>query len=42
MNKDSFGLAGRTLVEFALARKWVETWNRASEDLERIRRKELR
>jgi hypothetical protein len=35
-------LANWTSEQIALGKKWVETWKLAAEDLERIRRKELR
>lgn len=42
MVKDSSALSGWTAEEIALGKRWVETWRLAGEDLERIRRKELR
>jgi hypothetical protein len=41
MNKLS-ALADWTPEEIALGKKWVETWKLAAEDLERIKRKEIR
>ena len=41
MNKSS-ALADWTPEQVALGKKWVETWSSAGEDLERIRRKEIR
>jgi hypothetical protein len=41
MNKSS-ALADWTPEEIALGKKWVETWKLAAEDLERIKRKEIR
>ena len=41
MNKSS-ALAGWTPEEIALGKRWVETWRLAGEDLERIKRKEIR
>jgi len=41
MNKSS-ALADWTPEQIALARKWVETWKVAGEDLERIKRKKIR
>jgi hypothetical protein len=35
-------LANWTPEQIALGKRWVETWNLAAQDLERIRRKELR
>ena len=35
-------LAGWTEEEIALGRRWVETWEKAGKELERIRRRELR
>ncbi len=40
--KKSSALADWTPEQIALGKKWVETWKRAAEDLERIRRKEIR
>lgn len=40
-NKPS-ALSGWTPEEIALAKRWVETWRLAGEDLERIRRADLR
>lgn len=42
MNQECSALAGWTPEQIALAKRWVETWKLAGEDLERIRRKELR
>jgi len=41
MNKSS-ALADWTPEQIALGKKWVETWKLAAEDLERIKRKEIR
>lgn len=41
MNKSS-ALADWTPEQLALGKKWVETWKLAAEDLERIKRKEIR
>src|SRR4026209_453088 len=41
MNKSS-ALANWTPEQLALGKRWVETWRLAGEDLERIRRKEIR
>jgi hypothetical protein len=41
MNKPS-ALANWTPEQLALGKKWVETWRLAGQDLERIRRKEIR
>jgi hypothetical protein len=41
MNKSS-ALADWTPEQIALGKRWVETWRLAGEDLERIRRKEIR
>jgi hypothetical protein len=41
MNKSS-ALANWTPEQIALGKRWVETWRLAGEDLERIRRKEIR
>ena len=41
MNKSS-ALADWTPEQLALGKRWVETWKLAAEDLERIRRKEIR
>ena len=41
MNKSS-ALADWTPEQIALSKKWVETWRLAGEDLEQIRRKEIR
>lgn len=35
-------LANWTPKQIALGKRWVETWRLAAEDLERIRRKEIR
>ena len=40
--KKASALADWTPEQLALGKKWVETWRLASEDLERIRRKEIR
>ncbi len=42
MNEEPSALAGWTPEEIALGKRWVETWKRAGEDLERIRRQEIR
>ncbi|MDA1273492.1 MAG: hypothetical protein O2960_05505 [Verrucomicrobia bacterium] len=42
MNEESSALAGWTPEQIALGRRWVETWNLAGADLERIRREEIR
>lgn len=41
MNKSS-ALADWTLEQIALGKRWVETWRLAGEDLEHIRRREIR
>jgi len=41
MSKSS-ALADWTPEQIALGKRWVETWRLAGEDLERIRRKEIR
>ena len=41
MDKSS-PLADWTPEQLALGKKWVETWKLAAEDLERIKRKEIR
>ena len=41
MDKRS-ALAGWTPEQIALGKKWAETWKLAAEDLERIKRKEIR
>jgi hypothetical protein len=40
--KRSSALANWTPEQIALGKRWVETWKLAGEDLERIRRKEIR
>ena len=40
--KKASALADWTPEEIALGKKWVETWKLAAEDLERIKRKEIR
>ena len=40
--KEPSALADWTPEEIALGKKWVETWKLAGEDLERIKRKEIR
>ena len=42
MNDDASLIANWTPEQVAVAQRWVETWKLAGEDLERIRRKELR
>lgn len=42
MNDEPSSLANWTPEQIALGKRWVETWRLAGEDLERIRRKELR
>ncbi|MEK6410474.1 MAG: hypothetical protein AABN34_26420 [Acidobacteriota bacterium] len=42
MNDEPSSLVDWTPEQIALAKLWVETWRLAGEDLERIRRKELR
>lgn len=42
MNDRPSALASWTPEQIALGKRWVETWRLAGEDLERIRRKELR
>jgi hypothetical protein len=42
MSDESSGLAGWTPEELAHGRRWVEAWRQAGEDLERVRRQELR
>lgn len=42
MSDEPSTLANWTPEQIALGRRWVETWRLAGEDLERIRRKELR
>lgn len=42
MNDKPSALDNWTPEQIALVRRWVETWKLAGEDLERIRRKELR
>ena len=41
MNKSS-ALSNWTPEQVALGKRWAETWRLAAEDLERIRRKEIR
>jgi len=41
MNRSS-ALADWTPEQIALGKRWVETWRLAGEDLERLRRKEIR
>ncbi len=40
--KKSSALADWTPEQIALGKRWVETWRLAGQDLERIRRKEIR
>jgi hypothetical protein len=40
--KDAFDLAHWTPEQAALGKRWLETWQRAGVELERIRRKEIR
>ena len=40
--KNTSALADWSAEEIALGKKWVETWQLAAKDLERIRRKEIR
>lgn len=40
--KKSSALADWTPEQIALGKRWVETWRLAGEDLERIKRKEIR
>lgn len=40
--KRSSALADWTPEQIALGKKWVETWKLAAEELERIKRKEIR
>ncbi|MCM3904131.1 MAG: hypothetical protein ND866_20705 [Pyrinomonadaceae bacterium] len=40
--KNTSALADWTPEEIALGKRWVETWQLAAADLERIRRKEIR
>jgi hypothetical protein len=42
MSNRSSALSSWTPEQIALGKRWVETWKLAGEDLERIRRKELR
>lgn len=42
MTDEPSSLTNWTQEEIALGKRWVETWRLAGEDLERIRRKELR
>jgi hypothetical protein len=42
MNNERSALSGWTPEQIALGVRWVETWQLAGEDLERIHRKELR
>ena len=42
MNDEPSSLANWTPEQIAEGKRWVETWRLAGEDLERIRRKELR
>ncbi len=42
MAKRRSNLAGWTPEQIARTRRWVETWKRAGDALERVRRKELR
>lgn len=42
MSTKSSPLEGWTPEQIALAKRWVETWKVAGEELERIARKELR
>lgn len=42
MNDEPSSLTNWTREEIELGKRWVETWRLAGEDLERIRRKELR
>jgi len=40
--KKASALADWTPEQFAVGKKWVETWKRAAVELERIKRKEIR
>ncbi|MCA1574217.1 MAG: hypothetical protein LC770_06695 [Acidobacteria bacterium] len=40
--KNPSGLADWTPEQIALGKRWVETWQRAAADLERVRRREIR
>lgn len=42
MPPDESALASWTPEEIALGRRWVDAWKRATPELERIRREELR
>lgn len=42
MKENVSALADWTPEQIAMARRWIETWKLAGEDLERIRRKEIR
>jgi hypothetical protein len=42
MNDEPSSIANWTPEQIALVKRWVEVWKLAGEDLERIRRKELR
>ncbi len=42
MNSESSSLAEWTPEQIALGRRWVQAWKEAGEDLERLRRDELR
>jgi hypothetical protein len=42
MSKQSSTFDAWTPEQLALAKRWVETWKLAGQDLERIRRQELR
>ena len=42
MSQDESALSSWTPEEIALGRRWVDAWKRATPELERIRREELR
>lgn len=42
MNDERSALLGWTPEQIALGRRWIETWRLAGDDLERIRRREIR
>ena len=42
MSHKASALADWTPAQIALGKRWVETWKLAGEDLERIRRREIR